>query len=131
MKISFNIISLFLSVVMFGQLADSIKINSAITLKQYNKIVNSTGKPILAYFSADWCSVSVNMNLVIENIEKELGNKIQILKINTERDKELNDYFEINTLPLLLFYKNGIEKWRNFGLISANEICTKIEPYLE
>ena len=101
-----------------------------ITLEEYNKKVNQKDKPVLVYFSADWCNVCGKFKPVIAKLETEYAGKIDLLKIDTERDTEISKEFEINTLPLLILYKNGKKEWLNAGVIELSVLRRDIECYL-
>ncbi|MBL7911563.1 MAG: thioredoxin family protein [Bacteroidia bacterium] len=104
---------------------------SVITLKEYNKRVADKEKLVLVYFSADWCSVCQRMRPAIEEISKQNMLKLNVLKINTDRDKELKDEFEIDALPVLMIYKNGCREWLNIGIISDKELKYIVEHFLK
>ncbi|MEI8136022.1 MAG: thioredoxin domain-containing protein [Bacteroidota bacterium] len=131
-SINLILVGLFLSASAYSQTSDetNLKDTSIITLKEFNKWIGSEEKPVLVYFSADWCMVCAKMKSVMETIEKEFSNKIQILRIDTERDKEVTNEFEIDALPILMLYKHGSRKWIHIGLLDGGIICTEIELYL-
>lgn len=101
-----------------------------ITPEAYYKKIAGTNKVVLVYFSAGWCAVCPRFKPVIAEIEKEYSGKIEILRIDTERDVEVAREFEVNTLPLLILYKNGKKEWVSSGIIPIAEIRREIDCYL-
>ncbi len=101
-----------------------------VTLEAYHTVVGQKDKVVLVYFSAGWCNVCKKFKPVIQEVEKEYGTKLQILKIDTDRDEEVAKTFGINTLPLLILYKNGKEEWVNEGLIELSVLTRNIDCYL-
>ncbi|MDP2388069.1 MAG: thioredoxin domain-containing protein [Bacteroidota bacterium] len=97
-----------------------------ITMEAFNKRVSNKDKAVLVFFHADWCMICRKMEPSINEIEKELGGKLDVFRIDTERDREIADTFEVNSLPLLLFYKNGQKQWTHLGMADKNTLLTKI-----
>ncbi len=101
-----------------------------ITPEVYQQKIAGTKKAVLVYFSAGWCAVCPRFKPVIAEIEKEYSGKIEILRIDTERDVEVAKEFEVNTLPLLMLYKNGKKVWSSSGMIPIADIRREIDCYL-
>lgn len=59
--------------------------------------------PCLIDFYADWCSPCKMIAPVLEQLQKEYGNKLNIYKVNTEEQRELAAMFGIQSIPSLLF----------------------------
>ncbi|MES2131195.1 MAG: thioredoxin family protein [Bacteroidota bacterium] len=102
----------------------------AITLETYNKKIANTHKAVLVYFSASWCAVCPKFKPVISEIEKEYRDKVEVLRIDTDRDIEVATELEINALPLLILYKNGKKEWTNSGIIPISDLRREIDCYL-
>jgi len=76
--------------------------------KVFNWEVNQEWKyegkvPCLIDFYADWCGPCKMVAPVLEELQKEYGNKILIYKVNTEDQQELAGLFGIQSIPSLLF----------------------------
>jgi thioredoxin len=59
--------------------------------------------PCLIDFYADWCGPCKMVAPVLEELQKEYGNKLTIYKVNTEEERELAAMFGIQSIPSLLF----------------------------
>lgn len=59
--------------------------------------------PCLIDFYADWCGPCRMIAPVLEELQKEYGDKLLIYKINTEEQRELAGMFGIQSIPSLLF----------------------------
>lgn len=101
-----------------------------ISFEEYQKIVGDKNKMVLAYFHADWCMVCKRMEPTMDKITKEYNSQLQVLEIDTERDKAVRDSFEIDALPVMLFYKNGSLKWTYVGVISEKDLKSKLNGYI-
>jgi len=60
-------------------------------------------KPCLIDFYANWCGPCKMVAPVLEELQKEYGDKIVIYKVNTEDERELSAVFGIQSIPSLLF----------------------------
>ena len=66
----------------------------------------------LVVFYTDWCGGCTLMNPTLN----DNSDKIDVIKVNDDKYKDLSKYYEINTLPYLLFFKDGklIERFPGF-----------------
>ena len=64
-------------------------------------------KPCIIDFYADWCQPCKMMIPIMEEIEKNYGDKIDIYKVNTESESGLSQVFGIRSIPTLLFIPMG------------------------
>lgn len=60
-------------------------------------------KPAVIDFYADWCGPCKALSPVIEELSKEYEGKIDIYKIDTEKEQELSAVFGIRSIPSILF----------------------------
>jgi thioredoxin 1 len=59
--------------------------------------------PCLIDFYADWCGPCRMVAPVLEELQKEYGDKLVIYKIDTEEQRELAGMFGVQSIPSLLF----------------------------
>jgi thioredoxin len=76
--------------------------------KVFNWEVNKDWKyegtvPCLIDFYADWCGPCKMVAPVLEELQKEYGDKLIIYKVDTEQERELAGMFGIQSIPSLLF----------------------------
>ena len=60
-------------------------------------------KPCLIDFYADWCGPCKMVAPVLEELADEFRDKIDIYKVDTEKEIELASVFGIRSIPSLLF----------------------------
>jgi thioredoxin len=69
-----------------------------------NKEWKFEGKvPAIIDFYADWCGPCKMVAPILEELQKEYGDKLTIFKVNTEEQQELSSMFGIQSIPSILF----------------------------
>jgi thioredoxin 1 len=101
-----------------------------LTLKEFNTKVAREDKLVLVYFHASWCMVCEKVKPAIGEIEAVYSSKLGVLKVDTDKDKEVSEYFEIDALPVIMLYKKGIRQWIHVGMIDKTKLESKISPFL-
>jgi thioredoxin 1 len=86
-------------------------------------------KPVLVDFYADWCAPCRMMNPILEEVKRTLGDDAIILKVNVDQDPATADTYGITGIPTLMIFKNGEVRWRQAGLISANQIIQQLNDH--
>ena len=60
-------------------------------------------KPAVIDFYADWCGPCKMVAPVLEELAKEYDGKLNIYKVDTEKEQELAGMFGIKSIPSILF----------------------------
>lgn len=60
-------------------------------------------KPAIIDFYADWCGPCKMVAPVLEELSEEYDGKVDIYKIDTEKEQELAGAFGISSIPSILF----------------------------
>lgn len=60
-------------------------------------------KPAIIDFYADWCGPCKMVAPILEEIHEEYGDKLNVYKIDTDKEQELAMAFGIQSIPSLLF----------------------------
>ncbi len=87
-------------------------------------------KPCIIDFYASWCAPCRMLNPILDEVEKEYGDKINIFKVNTESESELSLVFGIKSIPTLLFIPMNGEPRMAQGVISKENFDKIIKEVL-
>lgn len=72
-------------------------------------------KLVLVDFYATWCGPCKLMDPKIKRLHEKYGEKVKIIKIDTDKNKTVAIKQLVSELPTFIFYKNGKEFWRGVG----------------
>ena len=89
----------------------------------------SSQTPTLIDFYANWCGPCKAMAPILEELKGRMGEKVRIIKIDTERHQELAANLQIRSIPTLMLYKDSQLLWRHSGTASASELERTIEQH--
>lgn len=98
---------------------------NTITEAQYNKLINSD-KTVIVDFYADWCKPCKMMKPHLEEIEKEMSDKVQVVRINADNNEDLCRAMAVEALPTIFIYKNGKMMWQNVGYTDKSTLVSKL-----
>ena len=69
--------------------------------------VLSSAKPVLVDFWAPWCNPCRMLTPIIDDISKELANKIEVFKVNVDDNPETPSQYMVRGIPALMIFKDG------------------------
>ncbi len=85
---------------------------------------------VLADFFSETCGPCKMLSFILTDVDKELGDKLMILKTDFDRNKELCDKFDVKAYPTLIFFRDGEEVKRMQGLQQKPAIIRAAEDLL-
>ena len=97
-----------------------------LSVAEYNKLLNSD-KKVLINFYAEWCAPCKKMTPYILQMQKDLGDRVVIIRLDADKNKTLISEMKISELPTLLLYDNATIKWKHSGFISENDLKKQLQ----
>lgn len=87
-------------------------------------------KTFLADFFATWCGPCKMLAYVLDDIEASIGNKIDIVKIDIDKEHELTAEMDVNIIPGLFFIKDGEVVSRYTGFLPKERLLPRMEKLI-
>lgn len=87
-------------------------------------------KPTLVDFFATWCGPCKMQGPILEQVKQKLGDSVNIIKIDVDRNPQLSTQYRIQSVPTLIIFQNGEAMWRGHGVHQAAQIEEKLGEYL-
>ena len=93
-----------------------------LSLDNFDNEISSSNIPVLVDFWAEWCGPCKMLGPILEEISKDLKNKIQIVKVNLDENQDLAMKYSIRIIPTLLLFKDGQLIDTKIGLLPKSDL---------
>ncbi len=85
---------------------------------------------VLVDFYADWCGPCRMLAPIVEELAQEMGSKITVAKVDTDKSVNVAAKFEVTSIPTLILFKNGKIVKRVVGLKDLDTLRAMINEVL-
>jgi thioredoxin len=100
--------------------------STGMTKQEFDELLN-VEKLVLIDFYADWCAPCIKMKPYLEEISKDMADKVVVIRINADNNQALCKELKIDALPVLHLYKNKSLTWTSSGFIDKSEVIKILE----
>jgi thioredoxin 1 len=98
-----------------------------VTADNFDKEVLQSPQPVLVDFWAEWCGPCKMLAPFLDELATEYDGKAKVAKINVDDHQELAVRYRINSIPTLLFFKNGQVVDQVVGMKSKKDLKAKLD----
>jgi len=95
--------------------------------KQQFDILLVTDKLVLIDYYADWCAPCKKMKPYLDEISRDMADKVVVVRINADENKALCKELKIDAIPVLQIYRNKTLIWSNTGFIEKEEVVKQLK----
>ncbi|MBU3676962.1 MAG: thioredoxin [Chitinophagaceae bacterium] len=96
---------------------------------QFDELVQSN-TPTLIDFHATWCGPCKAMAPILQETKHALGDSVQIIKIDVDKNPGLAQALGIQGVPTLILYRNGQLLWRQSGVVPKHQLVDIVKKAL-
>ena len=79
----------------------------AVTAKDFDTVVMKSTVPVVVDFWAEWCGPCRALAPTLDQLAETNNGKIIVVKVNVDEEPDLAMNFNVQSIPTLLFVKNG------------------------
>lgn len=98
-------------------------------MASFSDIINKD-TPVLIDFFATWCGPCKTMSPILEDLKKQMGDQVSIVKIDVDKNPGVAAKYQVRDVPTLMIFKSGEQLWRQSGVYSAHDLKAILNQYL-
>ena len=102
-----------------------------LTHKEFKKEVLDHKGAVMVDFYASWCGPCKAMAPIVEELAKEMKDKIKIAKVSIETEEDLASEYGVMSIPTFIFFKNGKIADQASGMMVKNKLVEIIKKVLK
>lgn len=97
--------------------------------KSFKELINADA-PVLVDFFATWCGPCQTLTPIVEEMAKEMGNKIKVIKVDVDKNQKAALTYNIRGVPTLILFRKGNIVWRKSGLLTKRDLKAQITGHI-
>ncbi len=96
----------------------------------FEDMIAQSELPVLVDFYATWCGPCQLMAKILVQVNAQLKEQLQIVKVDTDRYPEIASRHEIQALPTLVLFKQGQPVERIEGVLPVEDLVPRLRSRL-
>lgn len=99
---------------------------SPVSALDFEREVIKADKLVIVDFWAEWCGPCKMIAPLLDEVARELPDKVKIVKVNVDQEQALAQQYGIYNIPTLLFFKGGEVRETVVGATAKKNLVEKI-----
>ena len=92
----------------------------------FQDLLEGSELPVLVDFYATWCGPCQMMAPILEEVGANLRDRLQVVKIDTDKYPNLASKYQVEALPTLVLFKDGQPAERIEGVQQAQQLIQQL-----
>ena len=102
-----------------------------VTTADFEVVVLKSTTPVLVDFWAEWCGPCRAVGPILEEISNEHGDKLKIVKLNTDEEGAIAMKYGISSIPTMNVFVNGEVVKTIVGAKPKPALLKDLESYIK
>lgn len=101
--------------------------------KQFSSLqeaITNADTPLLVSSYATWCGYCKAFAPILDQVKKQMGDRVQVIKIDSEKYPQLTSQYQVQALPTTLLFVDGELASRIKGVMQTPELMQHVEKLL-
>ena len=99
--------------------------------KSFFELIETSGKPVLVDFYADWCGPCKMVSPAIKKVAGDFKGKLLTIKINVDSKQNIAARYQIQSIPTIMMFYKGKDIMRLTGAYPYEAIRAEVEKSLK
>ena len=101
-----------------------------VTDKDFKQEVVDSNLPAVVDIWAPWCGPCRMIGPIVDKLSEEYEGRVKFCKLNVDESRQTAISYGVQSIPLLLFFKNGGKVDESLGAMPEEMIRPKVEALI-
>jgi len=93
----------------------------------FEAVVEEAGQPVLVDVWAPWCGPCRLVAPVVEQVARDMAGQVKVVKVNADESPGVSARLGVQSIPTLIFFRNGKEVDRVVGALPAAQLMKRVQ----